>query len=76
MRHRFNQENCSIARTLDVIGDWWTLLIVRELEDYMSTEDAEAVLATAISWGRYAELFEYDATAGVLSKEPLAPAHD
>ena len=30
MRHRFNQENCSIARTLDVIGDWWTLLIVRE----------------------------------------------
>ena len=49
---------------------------VRELEDYMSTEDAEAVLATAISWGRYAELFEYDATAGVLSKEPLAPARD
>jgi len=30
MRHRFNQENCSIVRTLDVIGDWWTLLIVRE----------------------------------------------
>jgi NitT/TauT family transport system ATP-binding protein len=42
----------------------------------MSTEDAEAVLATAISWGRYAELFEYDATAAVLSKEPLAPARD
>jgi DNA-binding HxlR family transcriptional regulator len=30
MRHRFNQENCSIARALEVIGDWWTLLIVRE----------------------------------------------
>jgi DNA-binding HxlR family transcriptional regulator len=22
--------NCSIARTLDVIGEWWTLLIVRD----------------------------------------------
>jgi len=23
-------ENCPIARTLDVIGDWWSLLIVRD----------------------------------------------
>jgi NitT/TauT family transport system ATP-binding protein len=48
-----------------------------ELEDYMRTEDAEAVLATAIDWGRYAELFAYDYNAGVLSLEetPLeAPA--
>jgi len=30
MRHRFNQENCSVARALEVIGDWWTLLIIRE----------------------------------------------
>ena len=30
MRHRFTRENCSIARALEVIGDWWTLLIVRE----------------------------------------------
>ncbi len=30
MRHRFTHENCSVARTLEVIGDWWTLLIVRE----------------------------------------------
>lgn len=22
--------NCSIARTLDVVGEWWTLLIVRD----------------------------------------------
>lgn len=22
--------NCSLARTLDVVGDWWTLLIVRD----------------------------------------------
>jgi DNA-binding HxlR family transcriptional regulator len=30
VRRRFKRENCSVARTLEVIGDWWTLLIVRE----------------------------------------------
>ena len=23
--------NCSVARTLDIVGEWWTLLIVRNL---------------------------------------------
>ncbi|MFV9506813.1 MAG: AAA-associated domain-containing protein [Oscillochloridaceae bacterium umkhey_bin13] len=32
-----------------------------ELEDYMSEEDAAYTLDIAIDWGRYAELFEYDA---------------
>jgi DNA-binding HxlR family transcriptional regulator len=30
MRHRFQHDNCSIARSLEVLGDWWTLLVVRE----------------------------------------------
>jgi DNA-binding HxlR family transcriptional regulator len=30
MRHRFTRENCSVARALEILGDWWTLLIVRE----------------------------------------------
>ncbi|HWM86879.1 MAG TPA: helix-turn-helix domain-containing protein [Kofleriaceae bacterium] len=30
MRRRFQGENCSIARALEVLGDWWTLLVVRE----------------------------------------------
>ncbi|BAN28182.1 winged helix-turn-helix transcriptional regulator [Caballeronia insecticola] len=29
-RKRFDDMNCSIARTLDEVGEWWTLLIVRE----------------------------------------------
>jgi DNA-binding HxlR family transcriptional regulator len=29
-RKRFNGMNCGIAQTLDVLGDWWTLLIVRD----------------------------------------------
>jgi DNA-binding HxlR family transcriptional regulator len=23
--------NCSVARTLDIVGEWWTLLIVRDI---------------------------------------------
>lgn len=30
MRRRFERENCSIARSLEILGDWWTLLVVRE----------------------------------------------
>lgn len=29
-RKRLIQDPCPIARSLDVIGDWWSLLIVRE----------------------------------------------
>jgi len=29
-RTRFEAENCGVARSLDVLGDWWTLLIVRD----------------------------------------------
>ncbi|OZI66999.1 winged helix-turn-helix transcriptional regulator [Bordetella genomosp. 11] len=29
-RKRLTQDPCPIARSLDVIGDWWSLLIVRE----------------------------------------------
>lgn len=30
MRRRFGEENCSVARALEALGDWWTLLIIRE----------------------------------------------
>jgi DNA-binding HxlR family transcriptional regulator len=30
VRRRFDGENCSVARALEVLGDWWTLLLVRE----------------------------------------------
>ncbi len=34
-----------------------------ELEDHMSPEYAEDTLRTAISWGRYSELYSYDEEA-------------
>ena len=30
MRRRFTHQNCSIAQSLEVLGDWWTLLLIRE----------------------------------------------
>ncbi|MBX3156481.1 MAG: helix-turn-helix transcriptional regulator [Deltaproteobacteria bacterium] len=30
MRVRFGREACSVARALEILGDWWTLLVVRE----------------------------------------------
>jgi len=35
-------------------------------DDYFPLEEAERQLATAVDWGRYAELFEYDAIEGRL----------
>jgi DNA-binding HxlR family transcriptional regulator len=29
-RRSFKEMDCSIARALDVLGEWWTLLVVRE----------------------------------------------
>jgi DNA-binding HxlR family transcriptional regulator len=29
-RTRFEDQNCGVARSLDVFGDWWTLLIIRD----------------------------------------------
>ena len=29
-RNRFDQMNCGVAQALEQVGDWWTLLIVRD----------------------------------------------
>ena len=42
---------------------------LRELEDYLSEEEAERVLDTVINWGRHAEIFSYDSDDEVLSLE-------
>jgi len=30
MRRRFDDQRCSVAQSLEIIGDWWTLLIIRD----------------------------------------------
>jgi NitT/TauT family transport system ATP-binding protein len=40
-----------------------------ELEDHMTTEDAEHTLRAVTAWGRYAEAFAYDDDSGMFSLE-------
>ena len=40
-----------------------------ELEDHMSTEDAEHTLRAVTAWGRFAEMFAYDDDSGTFSLE-------
>ena len=40
-----------------------------ELEDHMSSEDAELTLRAVTAWGRYAEVFAYDDDFGMFSLE-------
>lgn len=42
---------------------------LRELEDYLSEDEAERVLDTMINWGRHAEIFAYDYDSEVLNLE-------
>ncbi len=42
---------------------------LNELEDHFSEDEAERVLRIIISWGRYAEIFAYDNSTGMLNLE-------
>lgn len=56
-RGRWNQEPCPIARTVDLIGDWWTPVILREafmgrrrFDDFQRALDvSRGVLAARLS---------------------------
>jgi DNA-binding HxlR family transcriptional regulator len=72
-RTSFASMSCSVARSLEQIGDWWTLLVIREA--FYGTrrfKDFEAQLGIApnILAGRLAKLVEHgifaitEATAG------------
>jgi len=66
----------TIRRTLD---ERWNhrasaVRFREELEDHMSPAYAGATLRTAISWGRYAELYSYDEEAAEFSLEDIEPA--
>jgi len=39
---------------------------LQELQDYMTEDEASRVLEVTIDWARYAEVFEYNYTSGVL----------
>lgn len=71
-RRSFREAECPVARTLDAIGDWWSLLIVRDAFDGIrrfSAFQQNLGIAKGMLSTRLRDLVE----AGVLS---LAPASD
>ena len=74
-RKRFDEMPCSIARALDLVGDWWTLLIVREaflgVGRFADFRDHLGIARNILS-DRLRKLVAED----ILSKEPRsAPDH-
>jgi DNA-binding HxlR family transcriptional regulator len=72
-RKRFDEMNCSVAQALEVLGDWWTLLLVREA--FFGTtrfKDFERNLGIAknILSARLDHLVE----RGVFAREPVGEA--
>jgi DNA-binding HxlR family transcriptional regulator len=56
---------CPIARSLDVVGEWWTLLIVRDaldgarrFEDFRATGIADNILSTRLELLVHEGIFE------------------
>lgn len=64
---------CSVARALDVIGDRWTLLVIRELlfgpRRYTDLLDGLSGIATDMLAGRLRDLERF----GLLTRETLPP---
>ncbi|ANN79227.1 winged helix-turn-helix transcriptional regulator [Bordetella flabilis] len=74
-RKRLCEDPCPIARSLDVIGDWWSLLIVREaLHGTCRFSDFQQRLGLArnILSARLRKLVEQ----GVLETRPSAERSD
>lgn len=68
MRTRFSDENCGVARALEVLGDWWTLLVVREA--FLGTRrfadfERELGIAKNVLAQRLAHLVEHGVLARV-----------
>ncbi|MFE9395894.1 winged helix-turn-helix transcriptional regulator [Streptomyces flavidovirens] len=68
-RTRLADADCSIAQALDVVGDWWTLLIVRDAARGVHRFDALQA-ETGMSRKVLAERLRLLVDADVLTREP------
>ncbi|WP_371615284.1 winged helix-turn-helix transcriptional regulator [Streptomyces sp. NBC_00454] len=68
-RTQLDDADCSIAQALDVVGDWWTLLIVRDAARGVSRFD-EFQRELGMSRKVLTERLKLLVEAGVLTREP------
>lgn len=68
-RTSFDEMSCSIARTVDVIGEWWTPLVLRDISIGISRFDAlqsNLGISRKVLSQRLARLVEH----GVIERQP------
>jgi len=70
-RKSFRQAECPVARTLDAIGDWWSLLIIRDAFDGI-TRFNEFQDNLGIARGMLATRLRDLVEAGVLERQPAS----
>jgi len=66
----FPSQICSVARSLEIVGEWWTLLVVREAffgTHRFSDFEANLSIAKNVLSDRLAKLVE----AGVMERKPV-----
>jgi DNA-binding HxlR family transcriptional regulator len=66
----FPSQICSVARSLEIVGEWWTLLVVREAffgTRRFSDFEANLSIAKNVLSDRLAKLVE----AGVMERKPI-----
>lgn len=74
-RTRFNRMNCAVAQALDQIGDWWTLLIVREAI-YRKSSFSEFQESLGIARNILAERLKRLVDAGIFVRTQRRPEVD
>jgi len=69
-RRRFDDMNCSVAQALDVLGDWWTLLLVREAF-FGTTRFGDFERNLGIAKNILAARLDHLVERGVFEREPV-----
>jgi DNA-binding HxlR family transcriptional regulator len=67
-RTRFAEMNCSIAQALEALGDWWTLLVVRDA--FLGARRFEQFHAVGLTRHRLADRLRRLVDAGVFDRVP------
>ena len=65
----FEELNCSVAQTLEVVGDWWSLLVVREVFFGVTRFD-DMQRRLGIARNTLADRLDWLTNHGVLSRLP------
>jgi len=69
-RKRFDEMNCSVAQALEVLGDWWTLLLVREAF-FGTTRFKDFERNLGIAKNILSARLDHLVAHGVFTREPL-----